>query len=907
MAQTRKMVYRFDEGDARMRELLGGKGANLCEMAGLGLPVPPGFVITTETCRAYYDAGGRFPDGLWDDIKSYMTHVESSAGRGFGSSEAPLLVSVRSGAPISMPGMMDTILNLGINDQTVDGLARLMNNQRVASDAYRRFVDMYGRIVLGIDGEVFNEILDHHKAAAGATQDQDLSVDQLRSIVADFQEAVKREVGVDVPQDPWEQLEGAIDAVFSSWNGARAITYRNARGIPHDMGTAVNIMAMVFGNLGNDSGTGVLFTRNPSTGHRALFGEYLINAQGEDVVAGTRTPQDISTLSEVLPEVYTQLEGLANGLEAHYRDVQDIEFTVEAGRLYVLQTRNASRAPQAAVTTAVEMVNEGAITREEALRRIDAEDLASLFVPQFQASEKDRAVPLARGTGASPGACAGHVYFDSEAAIAASQEGISAVLVRPETNPEDIGGILASVGVLTSRGGVTSHAAVVTRGLGKACVVGCEEMRVDLKAREFVANGRTIREGDQISMDGATGEVFAGLIPTFQPDLENQKEAQVVLAWADEASRLGVLANADTPDDAVRARSMGARGIGLCRTEHMFLGDRVPLVRQAMLHAAEAERWLQQTHDDGPHASQEEPIDVREYRDALSQLHRLQTDDFVGILRAMDGLPVIIRLLDAPFHEFMPDHADLARELEALSTREMPDAEVEREIQLLKLAESVIEANPMLGHRGCRVGITFPMMYDMQVDAIMTASILVQREGLHPRPEVMIPLASHVNEMTWLRKRLLAVIERVQREAGVEVHCPFGAMIETPRAAITADQVARESDFFSFGTNDLTQMAYGFSRDDAEGKFLRFYVDTGMLPADPFVSIDLEGVGELVRIGVEKGRSTRPGMEMGICGEHGGDPRSVTFCHQVGLDYVSCSPFRVPTARLAAAQAALRD
>ena len=776
MAQTRKMVYRFDEGDARMRDLLGGKGANLCEMAGLGLPVPPGFVITTETCRAYYDAGGRFPDGLWDDVQSYMSHVETSAGRRFGSADAPLLVSVRSGAPISMPGMMDTILNLGINEQTVHGLARLMNNQRVAFDAYRRFVDMYGRIVLGVDGGVFNEILDHHKAQAGVTQDQELSVDQLRAIASDFQAAVKREVGTEVPQDPWAQLEGAIDAVFSSWNGARAITYRNARGISHDMGTAVNVMAMVFGNLGDDSGTGVLFTRNPSTGQRRLFGEYLINAQGEDVVAGIRTPQDISSLSQSLPEVYTQLEGLANGLEAHYRDVQDIEFTVEAGRLYVLQTRNAARAPQAAVASAVEMVEEGLITREEALARIDAEDLASLFVPQFQSTEKERATSLARGTGASPGACAGHVYFDSDAAIAASQQGINAVLVRPETDPEDIGGILAAVGVLTSRGGVTSHAAVVTRGLGKACVVGCEEIRVDLQARQFVANGRTIREGDQISMDGATGEVFAGLIPTFQPDLEQQKDAQIVLSWADQSSRLGVLANADTPDDAQRARSMGARGIGLCRTEHMFLGDRVPLVRQAMLHAAEAERWLQQPHEENT----AEPIDVREYRDALAQLHKLQTDDFIGILRAMDGLPVIIRLLDAPFHEFMPDHDDLARELEALSTREMPDAEVEREIQLLKLAESVIEANPMLGHRGCRVGITFPMMYDMQVDAIITASIQVQKEGFHPRPEVMIPLASHVNEMTWLRQRLLSVIERVQREAGAEVHCPFGAMIETP-------------------------------------------------------------------------------------------------------------------------------
>ena len=901
MTQATKMVYQFDEGDAGMRNLLGGKGANLCEMASLSLPVPPGFIITTETCLAYYAAGGRFPDGLWDDIKSYMAHVENSTGRGFGSDEAPLLVSVRSGAPISMPGMMDTLLNLGINDRTVTGLGRLMNSERTAFDAYRRFIDMFGRIVLSIDGEVFNEILDSHKAASGATQDQDLNADQLRRIVADFQAAVRQNAGVEVPQDPWDQLAQAIEAVFASWNGARAITYRNARGISHEMGTAVNVMAMVFGNLGDDSGTGVLFTRNPSTGQKALYGEYLANAQGEDVVAGTRTPQDISSLSASMPSVYDQLENIAGGLESHYRDVQDIEFTVEAGRLYVLQTRNAARAPQAAVATAVQMVEEGTISREEALARVNAEDLASLFVPQFQAAGKERASLLAKGTGASPGACAGRAYFDSARAVEAADQGITTVLVRPETNPEDIGGILASVGVLTSRGGITSHAAVVTRGLGKACVVGCEEMRVDMNAREFTANGRTIREGDQISVDGATGEVFVGLMPTFQPDLESQQDAQVILSWADEASRLGVLANADTPDDAVRARAMGARGIGLCRTEHMFLGDRVPLVRQALLSAAEAERWLQQPHDDG----EPEPLAVQEYRQALAQLHQLQTEDFVGILRAMDGLPVIIRLLDAPFHEFMPHQADLSRELDALSSRELPDAELERELQRLKLAESAIESNPMLGHRGCRVGITFPMMYDMQVDAIMTASAQLQKEGVHPRPEVMIPLAAHVNEMTWLRERLLGVMERVQREAGAQVHCPFGAMIETPRAAITADQVARESDFFSFGTNDLTQMTYGFSRDDAEGKFLRYYVDNAVLPSDPFSSIDPEGVGELVRLGVEKGRSTRPGMEMGICGEHGGDPRSVAFCHQVGLDYVSCSPFRVPTARLAAAQAAL--
>ena len=877
MAQVKKMVYRFDEGDASMRDLLGGKGANLCEMAGLGLPVPPGFVITTEVCRDYYSLGQQFPEGLWEDVQAYLGHVERSAGRRFGSADSPLLVSVRSGAPISMPGMMDTLLNLGINDQTVGALAALTGNPRQAWDSYRRFIEMYGKIVLSVDPGVFDAIMEDHKKAAGADRDQELGADRLQEVARAFQSAIERASGVGVPDDPWEQLRQAVEAVFRSWNGARAITYRNASGISHDMATAVTVMAMVFGNLGDDSGTGVLFTRNTASGQKDLYAEYLGNAQGEDVVAGTRTPEPISGLAKAMPAVFQQLQGIAGRLEAHYRDVQDIEFTVEAGRLYVLQTRNAARAPQAAVKTAVDMVDEGLITRDEGLLRVDPEGLTRLFVPRFDDVDKQRAkdagVLLARGIGASPGGSTGRAFFDSQRAADAADEGTTVILVRPETNPEDIAGILASAGILTSRGGRTSHAAVITRGLGKACVVGCEELQVDVVARQLVANGRMVREGDQISVDGDTGEVFAGEIATFQPDLQGQLEAERLLSWADEVRRLGVLANADTPSDAVRARAMGAEGIGLCRTEHMFLGDRVPLVRQALLNAAEAERWLQENREG---SAEPEPPAVSQYRQALSQLYELQTEDFTGILRAMAGLPVIIRLLDAPLHEFAPQE------------------------------ESLRETNPMMGHRGCRVGITAPGLYEMQVEAIISAAARLISEGVDARPEIMIPLTAHVNEQAWLRERLTAVIRRVEADTGTQVKCPFGTMIETPRAAITAGEVAQHADFFSFGTNDLTQMAYGFSRDDAGGKFLRHYVDKGILPVDPFVTIDSNGVGELVRIAAKQGRATRPELELGICGEHGGDPPSIAFCHQVGLDYVSCSPFRVPTARLAAAHAALK-
>ena len=878
MAKVAKMVYRFDEGDARMRDLLGGKGANLCEMAGLGLPVPPGFIITTEVCREYYARDQKLPDGLWGEVEAYMGHVESSTGRQFGSPDAPLLVSVRSGAPISMPGMMDTLLNLGINDQVALGLGGLMGDLRPAYDAYRRFLDLYGRIVLSIDSSIFDDIMDHHKEQAGAKLDQELSASQLWEVGTAFRAAIRQAGQSAVPEDPWEQLRQAIEAVFRSWNGARAITYRNARSISHDMGTAVSVMAMVFGNLGDNSGTGVLFSRNPSTGQNELYGEYLANAQGEDVVAGIRTPRPISSLAQIMPAIHDQLTEMADQLEAHYRDVQDIEFTIEGGRLYMLQTRNAARAPQAAVKVAVDMANEGMITREEALLRIDPEELTHLFMPQFHPEDTERALSagalFARGFGASPGACTGKAFLDSKRAVAAAREGATVVLVRPETNPEDIGGILAAAGVVTSRGGVTSHAAVVTRGLGKACVVGCEEMRVDMVARQFVANGRIVQEGDQISVDGATGEIFTGEISTFQPSLEGQGELQVLLSWADDVRRLGVLANVDTPDDAARARAMGAEGIGLCRTEHMFLGDRVPLVRQALLSAPEAESWLQEHPQES--GTPEPPAAVVEYRQALAQLHQHQTEDFMGILRAMAGLPVIIRLLDAPLHEFAPH------------------------------VEELREANPMLGHRGCRVGITFPTIYEMQVDAIITASARLTLEGVQAQPEIMIPLTAHINELAWLRARLSAVMERVQRETNTSVHCPFGTMIEVPRAALTAAEIAREADFFSFGTNDLTQTTYGFSRDDAEGKFLKHYLDKGILPSNPFVTLDPGGVGELVRIGAEQGRSTRPDLELGICGEHGGDPQSVAFCHTIGLDYVSCSPFRVPIARLAAAQAALK-
>ena len=912
--QKRKLVYRFDEGDASMRDLLGGKGANLCEMAQLGLPVPPGFIITTEACLDYYDRDGRLPDGLWEDVVENIASLEASIGREFGSTTNPLLVSVRSGARVSMPGMMDTVLNLGINDDIAAGVAGIMGDERPAFDAYRRFLQIFGGVVMGVEASTFEEILARRKVEAGAQLDHELNPEQLRVVIKDFKGTIRDVTGKEVPDDPWQQLEQAIQAVFQSWNSPRAITYRDHYNLSHHWGTAVSVMAMVFGNLGEDSGTGVLFTRNPGNGSRDLYGEYLSNGQGEDVVAGIRNPDPISSLAVRLPKVHGQLSEMAQRLERHYRDVQDMEFTVEAGKLYLLQTRNAQRTVQAAVKTAIDMVEEGLITSDEALKRVDAEELTQLFVPQFDAKARDRAVSgnalLARGFGASPGAATGKAYLDATRAAEAGRRGDSVILVRRETKPDDIHGILESKGVLTSRGGVTSHAAVVTRGLGVPCVVGCEELQVDVQGRHFSANGRTIREGDDICVDGTTGEVFAGTIPTFQPDLEELQDAQTLLSWADKARRLGVWANADTPTDAQRAVSMGAEGIGLCRTEHMFLGpERVPVVQRLLINAQEAERW-QHEHpaiDPARDSSLELPAPVSEYYDALAYLKRFQIEDFTGILQAMGERPVIIRLLDAPLHEFLPRYEELVRELARLEASGASPEELRPREEFLQLVESVREVNPMLGHRGCRLGLTFPAIYDMQMEAIITASARLIQEGVSVHPEIMIPLTSHVNEMRRLKEALSAVAERVQDELGVRVEYLFGTMIEVPRAALTAGEVAEVSDFFSFGTNDLTQTTFGFSRDDAEGKFLNRYIQEGILPSNPFATLDADGVGALIRIGVEYGRRTRPDLEVGICGEHGGDPASIAFCHREGLNYVSCSPFRVPVARLAAAQAALEE
>ena len=928
-AQAAKLVYRFSEGDASMGDLLGGKGSNLCEMTRMGLPVPPGFVITTQVCRDYLAGDYTLPEGLADTVRERIVELEKSIGHEFGSKTNPLLVSVRSGARISMPGMMDTILNLGINDEIVEGLGAMMGDRRPAWDAYRRFVQIYAEVVQEVAPEPFEECLAEHKARAGVELDYELTAGQLQAVTGDFKDIARESAGTAPPDDPWEQLFGAVEAVFRSWNNPRAIVYRNQYGIDHDMGTAVTIMGMVYGNLGPTSGTGVLFTRNPSNGKREVYGEFLSNAQGEDVVAGVRTPEPLSALAGVMPERSEELLTLADNLEKHYRDVQDVEFTIEQGRLYLLQTRNAKRTPLSAVKTAVDMVREGMIDREQALKRVDPEEITQLLVPQFASDLSPGELSerlLATGAGASPGAASGRVCFDADVAEDLARRGEQVILVRPETKPDDIHGIIAAAGVVTSRGGVTSHAAVVTRGLGKPCIVGCEGMQVDLELGEMSGNGHTIKEGDRVSMDGTLGQVYVGELATVNPRLEDLPEANVLLGWADEARRLGVMANADTPADARQALAMGAGGIGLCRTEHMFLDpNRLPAVRQMLLNSEAAEEWRQENGDRhvdplanpfmNPEVS-DIPAAVVDFYQALDRVKLLQTNDFRGILRVMSRRPVIIRLLDAPLHEFLPPYDELLVELATLRAQlsagpepvegPMADELAEKEA-FLQRVDSLRESNPMLGHRGCRLGLSFPDIYRMQVEAIITAGAQLVAEGVEVHPEIMIPLTVDVEEMRRLRADLTRVAAEVQERMGVEVHYKFGTMVETPRAALTAGAVAEESEFFSFGTNDLTQMTYGFSRDDAEGKFLRNYINEGVLPVDPFESIDRDGVGELVRLAVNAGRKVRPDLEIGICGEHGGDPASVAFCHEAGLDYVSCSPFRVPVARLAAAQAALRD
>jgi pyruvate,orthophosphate dikinase len=854
-----RYVFDFAEDSGGGRELLGGKGIGLAEMTGLGVPVPDGFTITTEACRAYLAGGGEVPAGLDAEVDEHIAALEGRTGKGFGDDSTPLLVSVRSGAAVSMPGMMDTILNLGLNDVAVEGLAASTGNARFALDSYRRLIQMYGEVVDEIDGHRFEQALTDLKAARGVSQDVELTADDLRELVATFKGIYEEETGNAFPEDPRDQLRRAYRAVFDSWNAPRAQVYRRANDIPDDLGTAVNVVQMVFGNRGETSGTGVCFTRDPATGERRLYGEFLSNAQGEDVVAGIRTPEPIERMRERMPEAFEQLVDTLDRLETHYRDLQDIEFTVEEGTLYLLQTRTGKRTAAAALRVAAEMVDEGLISREEAVARIDPGQLDQLLHPMIDPAAKVDVA--ARGLNASPGAASGAIVLDADTAEERGRAGESVVLVRWETTPDDIHGLIHAAGVLTAHGGMTSHAAVVARGMGKPCVAGCEGLSIDVAAGTLRIGEHELRAGDVITVDGGTGRVIVGAVPLVPPSIDENFET--ILEWADDLRRLRVRANADTPEDAAKAREFGAEGIGLCRTEHMFMGeDRLPVVREMIMARDEDER-----------------------RAALDRLLPMQQSDFEGIFEAMAGLPVTIRLLDPPLHEFLPP-------LEEATSDAMRDRI--RQLQ---------EANPMLGTRGCRLGLQFPEIYEMQVRAIVRAARAVrERTGEAPLVEIMHPLVGFIEELARLRE----LTERVAaEEPTVEYLC--GTMIELPRAALRADEIAAVADFFSFGTNDLTQTTLGFSRDDAEGKFLTYYLEHGILERNPFEVIDEGGVGDLMRIAVERGREAKPGIKLGICGEHGGEPRSVAFCHRLGLDYVSCSPYRVPLARLAAAQAALAE
>ena len=903
---AKKYVYFFGagkaEGSSKMRNLLGGKGCDLAEMTNLKIPVPPGFTITTEVCTAYYANRKKYPAGLKEQVKNGLAKVEKAMGAKFGDPKNPLLLSVRSGARISMPGMMDTILNLGLNDKTVQGLIEKSGDARFAYDSYRRFVQMYGDVVLGVDRKQMEERIQERKNHKGVKLDIELSAQDWKELVQEFKEIVRKDTGKDFPEDPNQQLWGAIGAVFESWDTPRAITYRKLNKIPGDWGTAVNVQTMVFGNMGGESATGVAFTRDPATGEKIFFGEFLPNAQGEDVVAGIRTPQPLKktrktdpslvSMEEMLPKAYQELERIYQRLERHFRDMQDIEFTVQQGKLWMLQTRTGKRTAFAALRIAVEMVQERLIDKKTALMRIDPGSLSQLLAPIFDVQAKKEAIQagrlLAKGLNAGPGAACGQAVFNSERAMELAHQGQKTVLIRIETSPEDIHGMNAAEGILTSRGGMTSHAALVARGMGKPCIVGCTPLNVHYATSSMEVNGQVIREGDFISIDGTTGEVIKGQLSTSSSEIiqvliEKKIEAKEsliyqdfakLMSWADEVADLGVRTNADTPRDATAARRFGATGIGLCRTEHMFFeAERIPAVREMILA---------------------ETVEAR--RRALARILPMQKNDFIGIFRAMEGFPVIIRTLDPPLHEFLP-HTD--EEIQELAGQMGVAA-----AKVKERAESLKEANPMLGHRGCRLGISHPEITEMQARAIFEAACQVTQEGKKVIPEVMIPLVGHVNELRAQREIVDRVAREVMGETGKKIHYMVGTMIELPRAAITADQIATVAQFFSYGTNDLTQTVFGLSRDDA-GKFLPFYRETRILEADPFVSIDRPGVGEVIRIGVEKGRKANPRLEVGICGEHGGDPSSVEFCHMIGLDYVSCSPYRVPVARLAAARAAL--
>jgi pyruvate,orthophosphate dikinase len=890
------------EGNGTMKGLLGGKGAGLAEMTLAGLPTPPGFTITTEACNDYFSAGKQLPEGLWQDVLDAMTEVERRAGKGFGDPANPLLVSVRSGARFSMPGMMDTVLNLGLNEDTLRGLIALTGNERFGWDAYRRFIGMFGRIVLGVDGGRFDEVLEARKHAHGPdAKDTDLTVDDLRALVDAFKAIVREDTGREFPVDPHEQLDLAIKAVFASWFGKRAIDYRNSQRIAHDLGTAVNIVTMVYGNMGADSGTGVAFTRDPNTGEKTLYGEYLVNAQGEDVVAGIRTPAPISHLADEMPGAYDEFVRIGQQLEQHYRNVQDLEFTIERGRLYMLQTRDAKRTAAAAVKIAVDMVGEGLITKEEAVARIEPAQVDQLLRDTFDPAAVRTAKRIVKGLNASPGAAVGRAVFSADDAVEWVARGEKVILVRIETSPDDFHGMSVAQGIITARGGATSHAAVVARQIGKPCVAGSADLIVDY-ATKSAACGRTgidFAEGDWVSLDGSTGDLYLGALPTVSARFEDQPELQQILRWADEIRRMGVWTNADKPEEAAKARAYGAEGIGLCRTEHMFReGERLEIVRGAILIAAQATRAKARAAGGADLATEEAAI-VDAFDAAMGKLEALQQGDFEGIFRAMDGLPVVVRLIDPPLHEFLPN-----LEEQLVKVTKAGDAASDEDRHLLATIKAMHEQNPMLGLRGCRLGIMIPDFVKIQTRAILNAQITVRKEGGHPISKIMIPLVGHVNELAHTRRLLESEADAIAAGAGVEVDYKFGTMIEVPRGALTADEIAREASFFSFGTNDLTQMTFGYSRDDAEGGFLLKYVEDGILPANPFQTLD-DAVAGLMKIAVDRGRSTRPDIELGICGEHGGDPDSIHKCEAIGLDYVSCSPFRVPVARLAAAQAVM--
>ena len=884
MLLTTKRLYFFEEGSAEMSDALGGKGAGLAEMTRAGLPVPPGFTITTQSCLDYYKLGRRFPEGLDDEVASAMRELERRANKTFGGSDNPLLVSVRSGARVSMPGMMDTILNLGLNDQTVVALARLTENPRFAWDAYRRFIAMFGSVVLGIEKEKFEHIIGDAKKAAGVSTDPELDAKAWQQVVARFKEVVRSEHGAEFPQDVNEQLRHAIEAVFDSWNSKRAIDYRRYNRISDEWGTAVSVVAMVFGNVGNDSGTGVAFTRDPNTGEKKLFGEYLCNAQGEDVVAGIRTPEPIANLEKEQPEIYRQFRRIADQLEGHYRDAQDLEFTVERGKLWMLQTRSAKRSGEAAVKIALDMVREGLIDKPMALRRVDAGSLDQLFHARID-PDQSYAI-LSKGLNAAPGAASGAIAFDPGTAVKMAEGGKSVILVREETTPDDVHGMIAAKGILTAKGGATSHAAVVARGMGRPCVAGCEGLFIDKRTRTATIGGQTFKEGDEITIDGTRGIVVAGALRLIAPPSELPPWLAEFLGWADETRKLGVWANADTPEDSRKARELGAGGIGLCRTEHMFMQpERLPVVQRMILA-------------DTPEARAE----------ALATLLPFQRDDFIGILEAMAGSTVTIRLLDPPLHEFLPSLEELTIATTELRLQKgTDDPEYRTKAAVLARVKSLEERNPMLGLRMCRLGILYPEIYAMQVRAIFEAACTLRARGVDAQPDVMIPGVGTREEMRWTYDATKAVADAVIAERGVPVAYKIGTMVELPRACVVADQLAECAEFFSFGTNDLTQTTYGFSRDDAEASFIPKYLEQKILAEDPFQVLDREGVGSLMQMGVERGRAARRDLKIGICGEHGGDPSSVAFCHEIGLDYVSCSPYRIPIARLAAAQAALEQ